>query len=262
MHKIIQKIHVNIPFTMLHESYLSRFIREGINPEIGFDASALDLFSLPDYKFIAKQILQRGLSVTMHAPFIDLSPGSPDPEVRALTRRRFNQLIPLIPIFKPKTIVCHTGWENQSYWFLKESWVQYSMEYWSWLAEDVSKEGSSLMLENVYESDPYEFLDLFKGLKHQGIGFCLDTGHQAVFSRTGLLVWLETLGEYIAQLHLHDNNGIRDDHLALGKGEIDFTRLFKYLKEKKLRPPIITLEPHGEDDFLPSLEYLENIWPW
>jgi len=27
-------------------------------------------------------------------------------------------------------------------------------------------------------------------------------------------------------------------------------------------PPIITLEPHQEEDLGPSLEYLARIWPW
>ena len=262
MHQIIPVIQVNIPFTMLYESYLSLFMENGINPEIGFDAIALDQFSFSDFRGIAKQIHKRGLSVTLHAPFMDLSPGSPDPAVRALTRHRFKQISELVPIFRPRAVVCHTGWDNKRYWDSKDTWIQYSLELWSWFAEIVRKDRAVLMLENVYEENPYEFLELYRHLKDQDVGFCLDTGHQAVFSRAGLSIWLETLGEYIEQLHLHDNNGFQDDHLALGKGNIDFQILFNYLKNRRTKPPIITIEPHKEEDFWHSLEYIKDTWLW
>ena len=262
MSQILNDIHVNIPFTMLYESYLSRFIQYGLNPEIGFDALSLDCFAPADFKTVAEQIHEKGLSITMHAPFIDLSPGSPDPEVRALTRRRFQQFAELVPVFQPKAVVCHTGWDEKRYWGLRDSWIQYSLELWAWLEEKVAKEGAFLILENVYERHPDEFEEVFKYLKGQRVGFCMDTGHQAVFSHVSLFVWLEKLGSRIVQLHLHDNHGHYDDHLALGQGKIDFPMLFSYYKEKKIRQPIITLEPHKEEDLWPSVKYLEGVWPW
>ena len=45
MQAIIEKIQINIPFTMLYESYLATFMEYGLNPEIGLDAAALDRFS-------------------------------------------------------------------------------------------------------------------------------------------------------------------------------------------------------------------------
>jgi sugar phosphate isomerase/epimerase len=84
----------------------------------------------------------------------------------------------------------------------------------------------------------------------------------AAFSLEDLSVWLQSLGKHIEQLHLHDNLGTQDDHLALGEGQIDFRLLLKHVKGKKSDPPIITIEPHREEDLWPSLEYLEGIWPW
>jgi len=262
MYQIIKKIQVNIPFTMLYDTYLPLIIQYDINPEIGLDAIALDRFSITEYKDVAQEIHKQGLSITLHGPFMDLSPGSLDPKIRGLTRYRFQQVSQLIPIFLPKTVVCHTCYDNKRYGFLKEQWRQYSVELWSWFAESIRKEGAILMLENVYEHNPYEFLELFKDLIGQGVGICFDVGHQAVFSHVNLDSWLGILGEYIAQLHLHDNHGIRDEHLPLGKGEIDFPMLFKYLKDKQIEPSIITIEPHREEDLWPSLEYLASIWPW
>ena len=262
MNHILRKIQVNIPFTMLYESYLPQFLEYGLNPEIGFDAAALDRFSMKDFEGVAKQIRTQGLSTTLHAPYLDLSPGSLDSSIRSLTRRRFQQVLEMVPIFQPRTVVCHTGYDQKRYWGIEETWIENSLELWSWLSEEIRKGGSLLMLENVYEQNPQEFLDIYGALTDQHVGFCLDTGHMAAFSLEDLSTWLQGLGEHIGQLHLHDNLGNQDEHLALGKGQIDFRLLFNYLRERKSDPPVITIEPHREEDLWPSLEYLERFWPW
>ena len=99
--QIIKKVQVNIPFTMLYESYLARFIDYGLNPEIGLDAAALDRFTAADFSGIAEEFHKKSRTVTLHGPFIDLSAGSPDPAVRRLTRRRLEQLLDLVKLFKP-----------------------------------------------------------------------------------------------------------------------------------------------------------------
>ena len=262
MSRLIKAIQVNIPFTMLHESYLERFIKFKLNPEIGFDAIALDRYSLSDFVNSADQLHESGLTITLHAPFVDLCPGSPDPKIWAITRNRFEQVLRLIPVFRPKTLVCHVGYDEKRYGYIRSIWVEKSLEMWSWMAKRVKDEGSLLVLENVYEYGPDDIRFLFENLQDKRVGFCLDTGHQAAFSGVPLETWIESLGPYIAQLHLHDNLGKQDEHQALGQGLIDFQMLFKKLITIRKKPPIITLEPHREEHLWPSLEYLEKIWPW
>ena len=262
MKNLIEKIHVNIPFAMLYESCLDIFLKQGLNPEIGFDADSLDTYSIEDYSGIAKQLHRRGLSITFHAPFMDLSPGSSDSKIWRATQSRFEQIIQLVQIFKPRTVVCHTGYDAKRYWYVRDLWIEKSLEMWRWFGGCLKDAGAVLMLENVYEHEPDDLEALLRRLKDQGVGFCLDTGHQAVFGRVPLNTWLESLGPYLGQLHLHDNFGEVDEHLAMGKGRIDFHILFKKLVFTRKVPPLITLEPHREEDFRPSLEYLEMIWPW
>jgi len=259
---LTEKVQINIPFTMLKEGYLDRFIQQRLNPEIGFDATALDRFSVSDFSVIADRFHKAGLTITLHAPFVDLSPGSTDPHIRMVTRRRFKQILELVTIFRPKTVVCHAGYDDKRYWYFKDFWVKNSVEMWSWLGQGLRAEGSLLMLENVYEHGPNDIRILFERLENQGIGFCLDTGHQAVFGHVSLETWVDSLGPYIGQLHLHDNSGEKDDHLAMGMGTVDFQALFKQLGAMRKDPPVITLEPHREEDFRPSIEFLEKIWPW
>ena len=259
---IIQKVQINIPFTMLYDTYLDAFIENGLNPEIGLDAAALDRFSTAEFNEIAGEFHKKSKTVTIHGPFIDLNAGSPDAAIRRVTRQRLEQLLELVPLFRPLSVVCHAGYETNHYAYFKESWSAYSLELWSWLADQLAELGTRLMLENVYEDGPQDIHFLFENLKNRNVGFCLDIGHASAFSQTRLEIWLETLGPYLGHLHLHDNNGSWDDHLALGSGSIELDVLFDYFKNKKYTSPIVTLEPHKEEALWPSLKYLADAWPW
>jgi sugar phosphate isomerase/epimerase len=140
--------------------------------------------------------------------------------------------------------------------------VENSLEMWSWLAAEIATRGSRLMLENVFEDGPDDMLILFNALETLNVGFCLDSGHSHAFGQSDLELWLQVLGPYLGQLHLHDNFGHNDEHLAMGRGTIDFNNILKYLKKNKASAPIITLEPHREKDLWPSLAYLADRWPW
>lgn len=260
--QLIDHVQVNVPFTMLFDIYLPLFIQHRLNPEIGLDAHALDRFTRTHFTAIAHQLNDHGLSVTLHGPFIDLSPGSPDPSISDVTRQRFEQVLRLVPLFKPKTVVLHAGYERKRYSFIRKTWIENSLAMWSWLAAEIRDEGSFLMLENVYEDGPEDIKVLFENLGEERVGFCLDVGHQAVFSVTPLEEWLESLGPYLGQIHLHDNDGKKDDHLALGSGTINLEPLFDYLKAPKTNAPVVTLEPHRKEDLWPSLVRLEKLWRW
>ncbi|MFA6716916.1 MAG: sugar phosphate isomerase/epimerase [Victivallaceae bacterium] len=59
------------------------------------------------------------------------------------------------------------------------------------------------------------------------------------------LKYAQCLGERITHVHWHDNDGLKDQHLPPGKGNIDFTAVMKYLlaAEAKNREEItLTLE--------------------
>lgn len=262
MNQLIEKVQVNIPFRMLHETYLPLFLRFRLNPEIGVDALALDRFGPQDLFPVAEAFHRNGARITLHAPFMDLSAGSPDPQIRDLTRRRLAQFLTWVPIFKPVTVVCHSGYDAKRYAFCKDEWAARSAEIWSWFGRSIQDQGGRLMLENVYEHHPDDILLLLSQLPQGLLGFCLDTGHQSAFSRAPLKTWLNALAPILGQLHLHDNLGQSDEHRAIGEGRIDFKSFFRQLSQCCATQPVITLEPHQEEDLWPSLHALEALWPW
>ncbi len=259
---LTRKVQVNIPYRMFKDGYLEKFLEYGLNPEIGLDAEALDGITSSDAEDIAKQFHNAGRTITLHGPFTDLSPGSPDLQILEVTRKRYEQLASLVPLFKPVSVVCHTGYDRKRYLPFREQWMGTSLETWGPLASACKEQGACLVLENVYEKDPSEILPIIENLKAHDVGFCLDIGHQAAFGAVSLSQWVRTMAPHLRQLHLHDNGGEWDDHLALGSGTINLEHLFEELRSLNIRPLAVTLEPHREEDLIPSLEYLAPLWPW
>ena len=258
----LRQFHVSVPFTMLRDSYLERFTREGLNPEIGVDGGVLDTCGPSDFEAVASRLRDRGLSITLHGPFVDLSPGSSDERVKALTVARLEQVMGLIPAVRPKVVVCHAGYDHDRYWYHRQLWLRRASDTWAWFAGRLRDHGVRLVLENVYERTPDELVILCERLEPYDVGWCFDTGHHRVFGRESTDVWLNRLGRYLRHLHLHDNAGDRDDHLALGRGSIDFPGLLRRVDTLASAPPVVTLEPHREEDLGVSIEYLNNNWPW
>lgn len=255
---IIDKVQVNIPFGMLVDGYLELFVSAGLNPEICMDAEALERFTRADYEKIAGIFKRNGRTITFHGPFADMVPGSQDPGFLQLTRKRLQQMIDLIEVFEPVTIVCHPGYDYRRHSYYREAWLATSLETWRDAGEKISRAGSRLMLENVYETDPGQMRPLFSELAGPDIGFCFDVGHHFAFGKVGMEAWLEALGPCLGQLHLHDNSGADDEHRALGQGAIALDPLFDFLQERADNPPLLTLEPHRVEDLVPSLEYLRE----
>ncbi|MFP3979838.1 MAG: sugar phosphate isomerase/epimerase family protein [Desulfobacterales bacterium] len=258
--RILDRVQVNIPFTWLMDAqagWMDVFIESRINPEIGLDAQALDQYRQSDFAAVARRFHLAGRTVTIHGPFLDLSPGSPDTEIRAITRHRLSQMIKAADVFCPQTIVCHAGYDETRYGFVRQAWYERAAEVWKWAGSVLAEKGIRLMLENVYETDPEEIGRVLEQVADENTGCCLDVGHLYVFSRMPLSAWLEKLSPYIGQIHLHDNQGQKDDHMGMGEGKIDFAPLFDWLRSLS-QIPVITLEPHNQDALVTSISFLEK----
>lgn len=258
MKNIIEKVQVNVPFRMLIDSYLDIFLDMELNPEIGIDAESLEKYSYDDFKRISDIFHEKGRSITVHGPFMDLAPMSVDPAIKEISLRRFDQLIKIIPAINPRSVVGHSGYDAKRLFFFKEEWIEGISEFWGTIAAGLKESNCLLMLENVYEHFPEDILMVVDTLKQFDTGVCLDVGHLNVFSKTGLSDWLTKLGPYIKQFHLHDNNGDLDLHLPPGQGNIDFDIVFDFVKKHK---PILTLEPHEENVLTQMLAFYHKNHP-
>jgi sugar phosphate isomerase/epimerase len=254
---IISRCFVNIPFTEF-DKYKKLVHRHRINPEIGLAGDALYIYSERDFTDLAEFLSGEGLSCTLHAPFSDLMPGSSDKYILKATRDKLRRCFDLIEVFQPDSVVCHLGYLDWVHSYHLQQWLDISLETWRILLEVAKSLDTPVMFENTYESTPRIHKLLLESLASPSARFCLDVGHLLAFSRTPWPKWLAVLEPWLGQLHLHDNKGLRDDHLPIGRGYFDFTSLFSYLQTKNIRP-ILTLEPRSKSDLWESLNALDRL---
>ncbi len=259
MHDILKKIQVNMPFRMLVDRYLPMVLEKRINPEIGFDCFALDSFRKEDFLKVAGMLRDEGLTITFHAPFYDLRPGAVDRRIREVTVERLNQVFELVPYFKPESIVCHPSFDSRYYVSNDDLWLENSRDTWMRFLAMADGMDTVIVLENVYENNPEILNRLINSLnKFDNIRFCFDTGHFNAFSNVPLEEWMESLGTCIGEIHLHDNDGRTDEHAPVGEGNFPFRRFFEFLSENDIRP-IITIEPHTEENLWHTLKNIKNM---
>lgn len=92
--------------------------------------------------------------------------------------------------------------------------------------------GVKVLLENLQNdvTTPEHLLEILHVGHFDSVGITLDVGH-AHLSQSGLEHAVELLRARIHEMHVHDNQGLRDEHLWPGSGSIDW-QLFQRLAGK------------------------------
>jgi len=90
------------------------------------------------------------------------------------------------------------------------------------------------------------------------LGLCLDVGHVNVLppkQRSKEIAFFRKHRSSIFHSHVHDNSGLRDEHLALGRGRIDFLPFFRLLEKTDA---LVVFEVRPRESALASLRYFEK----
>lgn len=133
------------------------------------------------------------------------------------------------------------------------------------IVESARKKGVRLCLENMFPAyrwffDTKDFDEAFR--LFPDLGMTLDTGHANLCKPRGKLIreLVEHFQGRIEHIHVSDNFGKRDDHLALGRAGIDFKRFVKDLHRIGYTGTI-TLEIFSDDpkDLAQSRDTLELL---
>jgi len=103
-------------------------------------------------------------------------------------------------------------------------------------AREGEKLDCRICLENLFTrltpfTTPGDFETAFQ--RWPGLRMTLDVGHAFIDGRGMDLIFefMRRFGDRIDHLHISDNGGRQDDHLAVGKGAIDFRALISGLKQ-------------------------------
>lgn len=246
----------HLPWSRLaeHRSYM---LAERINPEIFLPAESLDAMDWDLLASFSRELAGNGLSCTIHGPFMDLNPGSVDRSIRESSGRRVDQTLRAAELLKARVVVFHPGYSRLAHGSVQDSWVENSVAFWRSRLAAVRAAGCRIALENIFEEEPSTLSRVIRGIDDPLVGHCFDVGHFNMFSEVLPEEWFAELGDRILESHLHDNFGQSDDHLPVGDGAIDFTRVTGLL-HRYAPQAVWTLEAHSRQRLVRSLSAIQH----
>jgi sugar phosphate isomerase/epimerase len=113
--------------------------------------------------------------------------------------------------------------------------------------------GVRILIENLRNeiTSPEHILEILRVGHFDRVGVCLDLGHAHIAQpekNVGINEAFELLKPRIAQLHLHDNQGQKDDHLWPGAGSIDWANAAKHIATLPANTPGILEISHDLEE--------------
>lgn len=206
---------------------------------------------------LLKEMADNGLSFCdAHMPFgAELDLNCPNEAKRAMMIAKLKLVLEICAYMKTDTIAIHVG--NNHYEaaskIADEIHIARMKDALSRLLPTAEELGITLCIENIWFS--VNTPDVLNSIKAEfptpALGFCYDSGHANIMdngrlSETGnawngwkasgkdVPIWedkaLEKMLPHIVNCHLHDNNGMQDQHTLPGRGNIDWNKTIKLLK--------------------------------
>ena len=194
---------------------------------------------------------------TVHGAFIDISVHSEDSLIRKASRKRIHQSMEIARELGVRGVIFHTGllasFDDQKY---RDHWLESNIEFWTDIMEEYKDQ--SVYMENMFDWNSTELVRLAKAMQMSGrFGICLDYAHAAVFGQEDSPeIWFQETAPYIRHMHINDNDLMKDMHLPLGDGKINWNRFFGLMEKYQVEASVL-LEMTGWEKQQRSLEYLE-----
>lgn len=137
-----------------------------------------------------------------------------------------------------KTLVVHPKTMPDSAWYSRKASLALNVESFKKYLDWAAPYGVTLAVENLSEkrigrrfgSGPEELLELVEAVDDPALGICWDTGH-AHISGINQAEALQEIGGHLKALHINDNHGEQDEHLAPMKGTIEWAPIIKTLRK-------------------------------
>ncbi|MBU6997084.1 MAG: sugar phosphate isomerase/epimerase [Theionarchaea archaeon] len=200
-------------------------------------------------------LLSYDCSVSFHAPFSDLNIMSLNRAILAESLSQISETVEIAATYNAEAVCIHPGHFSPLGMHFPEKVRAIQRESLSTLARAAEDQNVKLGVENMPVfpilscRTPQEMGDLIRAVDSEYLGITFDMGHA---NTTGTVKQFLDLKEYMVLVHLHDNSGDEDSHLALGDGNtnLDFV---KELKDKRL-----IIEVNAYPDAVKSLQYLRD----
>jgi hypothetical protein len=202
-----------------------------------------------------------GKSFIVDGPFIDLSPGTPEPAIRAVTHRKVTEAIGYsLEIGAEEIVFLSTFLPFVGIKSYTDDWLKKSSAFWREVMTEV--DGSlTVSVCNTFEFDPENLLQLAARVDRPGFRLAIDVGHILVWSRVGIGDWCKQVEPYLRTICLHSNDSDLDLHESIREGELPNDPGFPELVEAlRANPELRVLLKYTDNTPAPAdREYLRKL---
>ncbi len=182
------------------------------------------------------------LNYQAHAPFPSYLAG--EPEYNEYLMEALEKTIAGCAFIGCRRLIIHPFFTGYLEYVSAEQEWETNIARYSRLIPAALQHGVTICLENMFSSvrgkiysaccsdfdEACRYIDTLNTLAGaKCFAFCLDTGHALLLGKDLMRVMTQ-LGSRIAAFHIHDNNGIADQHLAPYMGIMDWNRFVEGLK--------------------------------
>lgn len=188
----------------------------------------------------------------VHASSIGVNFASLNPILRKASEETVLRAVRFAAEIHAELIVTHVGRLSRDY---SEKYLDKALEKAINSLKRINIFSKDLGVILTIENDHKERDHILAGYAEQikflvenvGCKLTFDVGHANTFGKPERFA--ELLREHILNIHLHDNDGLKDSHLPLGRGKINFKEVFRKIGVHPNLPMV--LECH-------SLKWLEE----
>ncbi|MFH1074469.1 MAG: sugar phosphate isomerase/epimerase [Candidatus Firestonebacteria bacterium] len=209
-----------------------------------------------DFKKVKKVLKDNKIPIVGHTAWY-LPLAAPSEALRKTAVNELKTYIRALSRLGAKYITIHTKWPHGL--FSAKEGILFHIKSLKELMKTAQKYKVKLMLEQSdhLRDSPKNISAILK--KVPGLYFHLDIGH-ANLHRRNPADFIKKFRTKIKHLHLHDNHGKLDEHLPLGKGNINFKKIIKLLR-KNGYDGTLTLEVFSKHlkDILTSKRKIEHL---
>ncbi len=193
---------------------------------------------------------------SLHGPFMDMAPGSPDARINEVCIERYQHAIRIAAELDIHVVVFHANFiaaiHTMEY---RRGWQQRNLKFWEPLADYAGQYDVTIAVENMWEFDPDIIGDVIRQIGHPNLRACLDIGHAYLFGEVPFSVWLDSLEDLVVHTHMNNHDGKLDLHRGLSQGVLEYSKILPQIRALPLQPSM-TLEMDEVAAMRKSLRYL------
>ncbi len=232
-------------------------VLDAISPHFdGWEITAEGTLRLPDIeKELSEYLESNEMLIQAHAPLSDINLAAASPLVRDAVIEEMVLAMESASDLGVEVMTLHPGFRTPLY-RVPEKVRERTRDMLRNLEKEALDRGITLALENMpltfitVGREPWELEEMTEGLD---IKWCFDVGHA---NTTGTIDEFLKMKKRFTNIHIHDNMGEEDEHLPIGKGNIDWKKVLSTLEG--YGGSFVLEQDKGMRDALKSLEFLRS----